>query len=98
MASSTDGLVSVAPKNFAVSRLNSTGSTATTALAPAARAPCTALIPTPPVPTMTTVSPTCVPTPTVADPQPVVTPQDTREAASKGIQSSTLMTDSSPTP
>ena len=40
----------VAPKNSAESRLNSTGSTAITALAPAARAPCTAFMPTPPVP------------------------------------------------
>ena len=95
MASSTDATVSVAPKNFAESRLNSTGSTAMTARAPAARAPCTALIPTPPVPMMTTVSPGCVPTPTVADPHPVVTPQDTSEAASNGIESSILITDSS---
>ena len=95
MASSTDGQVSVAPKNFAVSRLNSTGSTAMTALAPAARAPWTALIPTPPVPITTTVSPGCVPTPTVPEPQPVVTPHDTSEAASKGIDSSILITDSS---
>ena len=66
-----------------------------TFMAPAARAPCTALIPTPPVPTMTTVSPGSVPTPTVPEPHPVVTPHDTREAASKGIDSSILMTDSS---
>ena len=39
MAASMEGLVSVAPKNFAVSRLKSTGSTAITMLAPAARAP-----------------------------------------------------------
>src|SRR3954464_5798575 len=89
-----DGLVSVAPKNFAVSRLNSTGSTAITAFAPAARAPWTALIPTPPVPTMTTVVPGCVPTPTVPEPQPVVTPQDTSEGEYNGIDSSILMTDS----
>ena len=95
MASSAEAAVSVAPKNFAESRLNSTGSTAMTALAPAARAPCTALIPTPPVPMITTVSPGCVPTPTVAEPQPVVTPHDTSEAASNGIDSSILMTDSS---
>ena len=88
-------LVSVAPKNFAVSRLNSTGSTAITDFAPAARAPCTALMPTPPVPMITTVSPGSVPTPTVADPHPVVTPQDTSEAASNGIESSILITDSS---
>src|SRR4029077_11231229 len=44
---------------------------------------------------MTTVSPGCVPTPTVPEPQPVVTPHDTSEAASKGIKSSILITDSS---
>src|SRR5690348_13930884 len=94
-ASSMDGLVSVAQKNFAESRLKSTGYTAITALAPAARAPCTALMPTPPVPTMTTTSPTCVPTPTVPEPHPVVTPQDTSDAASSGIDSSSLITHSS---
>src|SRR5690242_12304709 len=94
-ASSIDAMVSVAPKNLAESRLNSTGSTAITALAPAARAPCTALIPTPPVPTMTTVSPGWVPTPTVPDPQPVVTPQDNSDAACSGIDASSLITDSS---
>ena len=47
----------VAPNSIAFSRLNSTGSTAITRLAPAIAAPCTALMPMPPMPTTTTVSP-----------------------------------------
>src|SRR5882757_7516128 len=87
--------VCVAPNDGATPRLKSTGSTATMHLAPAARAPCTAFIPTPPVPTTTTVSPGLVPAQTLPDPKPVVTPQDTRDAASSGIQSCTLMNDRS---
>ena len=49
----------VAPNTCACSRLNSTGSTATTWRAPAIAAPCTAFMPTPPQPTTTTVSPGC---------------------------------------
>src|SRR5205814_6294416 len=85
--------VCVAPNDGAISRLKSTGSTATTYLAPAMRAPCTAFIPTPPTPTTTTVSPGLVPALTVADPKPVVAPQDTSDAASSGIQSWTLIND-----
>ena len=56
-ASSIDPAAWVAPKSSAAFCLNSTGSTATTFLAPAMRAPCTAFMPTPPTPTTTTVSP-----------------------------------------
>ena len=57
MASAMLEKVWVAPKAMACSRLNSTGSIATTRLAPAMAAPWTALMPTPPMPMMTTVSP-----------------------------------------
>src|SRR5215469_9163757 len=78
----------VAPKTVvAISRLNSTGSTTMTSLAPANRAPCTALLPTPPAPKMTTVSPACTPAACTAEPQPVGTPQPTRHAISQGISS-----------
>src|ERR1700758_922593 len=93
MASSAEEAVCVAPKILAESRLDSTGSTATTYFAPTARAPCRAFIPTPPAPTTTTVSPGSVPADTVAEPQPVLTPQDTTAAAWNGIVSSILMTD-----
>ena len=49
-ASSIVAKLCVAPISRADSRLNSTGSTAMTLLAPAWLAPCTALIPTPPIP------------------------------------------------
>src|ERR1700730_6706996 len=94
-ASSADAALCVAPKIFAESRFDSTGSTATTYLAPTARAPCRAFIPTPPAPMTTTVSPGSVPADTVAEPQPVLQPHDTSEAAWNGIASSILMTDRS---
>src|SRR4051812_11036772 len=55
-ASLAEANACVAPKtDVAMSRLKSTGSTTTTFLAPAYRAPCTALLPTPPAPKITTV-------------------------------------------
>ncbi len=65
----------VAPSFWAVSRLNSTGSTAMTWLAPACAAPCTALMPMPPMPMMITVWPGRTSPALTADPQPVPTPQ-----------------------
>ena len=61
MASSIEATVWVAPNSIAFSRLNSTGSTAMTRLAPAILAPWTAFMPMPPMPTTTTVSPGFVP-------------------------------------
>src|SRR3954451_6504285 len=82
----------VAPKtDVAMSRLNSTGSTTTTFLAPAYRAPWTALLPTPPAPKITTVSPARTPAAFTAEPQPVGTPQPTRQATSKGMSSASGM-------
>ena len=75
MASVIEANVCVAPNSIAFSRLNSSGSTATTRAAPAIRAPCTALMPMPPMPTTTTVSPTWTSARFVAEPQPVATPQ-----------------------
>src|SRR3984957_18119083 len=76
----------VAPNTLvAMSRLNSPGSTTTTFLAPANRAPCTALLPTPPAPKITTVSPAWTPAACTADPQPVGTPQPTRHRISHGM-------------
>src|ERR1700722_3815805 len=76
----------VAPNTVvAISRLNSTGSTTTTFLAPAKRAPCTALLPTPPAPKITTVSPACTPAACTEEPQPVGTPQPTRHRISHGM-------------
>ena len=49
-ASSADAKACVAPSLSAVSRLNASGSTAITFLAPAAAAACTALMPMPPMP------------------------------------------------
>ena len=72
-----------------------TGSTATTFLAPAYRAPCTALIPTPPQPKTTTVSPARVPPACTAELQPVVTPQPTSAAGSNGRSSSIFTHDHS---
>ena len=79
MASSIEANVCVAPNSIAFSRLNSSGSTATTRLAPAILAPCTAFMPMPPMPTTTTVSPTCTSARRVAEPQPVATPHDTSD-------------------
>src|SRR5438309_6774746 len=93
IASSADAALCVAPKILAESRLDSTGSTATTYLAPTARAPCRAFIPTPPTPITTTVSPGSVPADTVAEPQLVLTPHDTSDAAWQVIASSMLLTD-----
>ncbi len=75
IASSIEANVWVAPNSIAFSRLNSTGSTAITRLAPAILAPCTALIPMPPMPTTTTVSPGSIAARLAAEPQPVATPQ-----------------------
>ena len=75
-ASSIEANVCVAPISIAFSRLNSTGSTAMTRLAPAMAAPCTALMPMPPMPTTTTVSPGRTSARLVAEPQPVATPHD----------------------
>src|SRR3984885_2983627 len=76
----------VAPNTVvAISRLNSTGSTTTTFLAPANLAPCTALLPTPPAPKITTVSPGCTPAAYTEEPQPVGTPQPTRNKISHGM-------------
>ena len=96
-ASSIEAKVWVAPSSIAFSRLNSTGSTAMTRLAPAMAAPCTALMPMPPMPTTTTVSPGRTSARLVAEPQPVATPQDTRATASSGRSVSTLMTEASAT-
>src|SRR5487761_1187460 len=78
-ASSAVAKVCVAPNTSAISRLNGTGSTTTTFLAPANLAPCTALLPTPPART--------------AEPQPVGTPQATSAATSKPISCGILMTE-----
>ena len=66
VASSKSLAECVAPNTWACSRLNSTGSTATTWRAPAIAAPCTAFMPTPPQPTTTTVSPGCTSAPRLA--------------------------------
>ena len=87
----------MAPNSIAFSRLNSSGSTAITRLAPAIAAPCTALIPMPPMPTTTTVSPGRTSARVVAEPQPVATPQETRATASSGRSSSTLISEFSAT-
>src|SRR5215469_13971189 len=80
----------VAPHSVAISSLNSSGSIATTFLAPAYRAPWTALMPTPPMPKITTVSPGLTLAAYTDEPQPVVTPQPTRQAISNGRSSSTF--------
>src|SRR3954453_9264357 len=91
-ASLAEANACVAPKtDVAMSRLNSTGSTTTTFLAPAYRAPCTALLPTPPAPKITTVSPGRTPAAWTAEPHPVGTPQPTRQATSKGMSSASGM-------
>src|SRR4051812_33737851 len=87
-ASLAEANACVAPKtDVAISRLKSTGSTTTTFLAPAYRAPCTALLPTPPAPKITTVSPARTPAAYTAEPQPVGTPQPTRLATVQGMSS-----------
>ena len=91
VASSIDAAECVAPKICACSRLNSSGSTATTWRAPDIDAPCTAFMPTPPQPTTTTVSPGCTSAAYTAEPQPVVTPHPTSAALSSGMSSSILM-------
>src|SRR5699024_1656812 len=93
IASSMEAQVWVAPNSMAFSRLNSTGSTATIARAPAAAAPWTELIPIPPLPTTTTTSPSLAPPISVADPQPVATPQPSRAALSSGMSFSILTTE-----
>src|SRR3954451_2381045 len=77
----------VAPSSIAFSRLNATGSTAITWLAPAKAAPCTELIPIPPTPMMITVSPGSTLPALTAVPQPVPTPQPVRQATSSGMSS-----------
>ena len=80
----------MAPSASAVSRLNSTGSTAITWVAPACDAPCTALMPMPPMPMMMTVWPGRTSAAFTAEPQPVPTPQPTRQAFSSGMSLSTF--------
>ena len=70
---------------MAFSRLNATGSTAMTWLAPACAAPWTALMPMPPMPMTMTVSPALTSPAWTAVPQPVPTPQPTRQATSSGM-------------
>ena len=83
----------VAPSSIAFSRLNSTGSTAITCIAPAWAAPWTALMPMPPIPITITVWPGYTSAEFTADPQPVPTPQPTRHALSSGRSSGTFTAD-----
>ena len=86
-------VVCVAPNCSAVSRLNSTGSTAMTARAPMARAACTLLMPTPPTPMTMTTSPAWASDMWVTDPHPVATPQLTSAARSSGTSRSIFTAD-----
>ena len=87
----------VAPSDSAVSRLNSTGSTAITCVAPTCEAPCTALMPMPPMPMMMTVWPGLASAAFTTEPQPVPTPQPTRHAFSSGRSLSTFTHDATST-
>src|SRR3984885_12176294 len=76
----------VAPNTVvAVSRLNATGSTTTTSLAPANRAPCTALLPTPPAPNTTTGSSAPTPAPRPAGRHPGGASHPARHATSHAM-------------
>jgi hypothetical protein len=106
-ASSMLSKVWVAPNSVAFSRLNATGSTAITWLAPANFAPWTALMPIPPIPMTIVVSPGCTPPACTAVPKPVPTPQPVRQATSSGISfgilivertSTVVYSDQQPTP
>ncbi len=94
VASAIPATAWVAPNRRALSRLNSTGSTAMMWAAPACAAPCTALMPIPPMPCTMTVCPGYTSAELTAAPQPVPTPQPSRHSLSSGRSLSTLIAES----
>ena len=81
----------VAPKSFACSCLNGTGSTAITALAPEVAAACTALMPIPPTPITITTSPVVKSAMFTTEPQPVATPHPSSTALVRSTCCGTLI-------